>query len=179
MTRQFIHKLGSAALLTLLAFAISGCKKDVAVEETQEEAPGLAAVVRMGDARVAGQLATGFYGVEQNAWRWTRQNFSVVLRPPAGSAQKGAKLNFKFTIPDSHIAKLQSVTLSGEAGGQPLAPETYKTGGNLTYSRDIPASALTGESVKVDFHLDKVMPPAGADKRELGVVALSVGLEPK
>jgi hypothetical protein len=33
--------------------------------------------------------------------------------------------------------------------------------------------------VRVDFQLDKAMPPSGADQRELGLVALRVGLESK
>jgi hypothetical protein len=35
---------------------------------------------------------------------------------------------------------------------------------------------LAGESVHVDFQLDKSMPPSGADLRDLGVVVLSAGL---
>jgi hypothetical protein len=31
----------------------------------------------------------------------------------------------------------------------------------------------------LDFALDKVMAPAGGDLRDLGIVALSAGLEPK
>ena len=36
-----------------------------------------------------------------------------------------------------------------------------------------------GESVRVDFVLDKAMPPSGPDIRELGVVVISIGLESK
>jgi hypothetical protein len=33
--------------------------------------------------------------------------------------------------------------------------------------------------VRVDFQLDKSMPPSGADARDLGVVVLSAGVELK
>jgi hypothetical protein len=38
---------------------------------------------------------------------------------------------------------------------------------------------FTGETVRVDFQLDKAMPPSGADRRELGIIVLSIGLESK
>ena len=38
---------------------------------------------------------------------------------------------------------------------------------------------LRGDLVRVDFHLDKAMPPANGDMRQLGVVARSVALEAK
>lgn len=181
MKRQFVYKLGSAALLVLLTLGVSGCGKEEegAIEEGPEEAPSFASVVRTSDKWAASQLASGFYGIEQNAWRWTKQDFSVVLRPPAGSAQKGGTMNLRFAVPDSHIAKLQSVVLSAAVAGQPLAPETYKTAGDFTYSRDIPANLLTGDTVKIDFHLDKVLPPQGGDRRELGVIVAGAGLAAK
>jgi hypothetical protein len=42
----------------------------------------------------------------------------------------------------------------------------------------MPASLLTGESVKVDFAVDKTMRPDG-DKRDLAIIANSVGISPK
>ena len=36
---------------------------------------------------------------------------------------------------------------------------------------------FTGETVRIDFQLDKAMPPNGADRRELGIIVLNVGLE--
>ena len=34
-----------------------------------------------------------------------------------------------------------------------------------------------GDTVRVDFQLDKAIPPGGGDIRELGIVVLSIGLE--
>jgi len=133
----------------------------------------------MGDPQAAAQLASGFYGVEQNSWRWTKREFSVTLGAPAGAALNGAVLRARLTAPQQLIDKLGDITLSASVNGQQLPPETYSAAGTYTYTRDVPGSLLAASPVKVDFQLDKVMPPAGADLRELGIVALSVGLEPK
>ena len=123
--------------------------------------------------------STGFHGIEAAAWRWTEKQFTVALRPPFGASQKGAKLTVKLTVPPVTIEKLKSVSLSATAGGSALPPETYTTPGDYVYVRDIPASLLTGDTVRVDFQLDKAMPPSGADMRELGIIVLNIGLESK
>jgi hypothetical protein len=171
----------AAALAALLCLAPAGCRsrRKVNVQQTEEEAPSLASMVHVADPKVSAQLVNGFYGVEQNAWRWTAGKFSVLLRPPRGAAQKGATLQLKFAVPDPIIAKLKAISLAASIGGKPLSPETYTQPGEFTYSRDVAADLLTGEAVKVDFALDKTLPPANGDQRELGVVVSVVGFEAK
>jgi hypothetical protein len=167
------------ALVGTLALAPPGCK-----QKTNPGQPGaavegskrLASTVRMGDRLAAGQLASGFHGVENNAWRWTERKFAIDLGTPAGAAEKGAILELKLTVPPPTIAKLQSVTLSASVGGTALAPETYSAVGQHTYRREILPGALAGETVRIDFELDKAMSPGGGDVRELGIVANSIGL---
>jgi hypothetical protein len=171
-------------LAAALAFAPIGCKPDhkVTVKETVEEVPSVAKlpiVVSMGDPKQDKQLVSGFYGIEANSWRWTAKDFTVSLRPPAGSAVQGATLDFALSIPGVVIEKLKSVTLSASINGTALAPETYAQDGQFDYKRDIPSNLLAGNAVRVEFHLDKSMPPAGGDARELGIVARSIGLESK
>jgi len=165
------------------ALVSPGCKRDQKeqVQPTVEEAdaPRLVAAVPMNDPKLEPQLVSGFYSIEGNAWRWTGRQFSVLLRPPAAAAQRGAVLTLQFSVPDPVIEKLHSVTLKATVEGTGLPPETYSKPGAYTYKRDIPASAITGESVRIDFALDKAMPPAGAERRELGIVAASVALGPK
>jgi len=181
MKNAFLWKLSTAALVSVLAFAPLGCKNKapVRVQETEEEAPRMASTVHMGDPRVETQLINGFYGIEQNSWRWTARQFSLVLRPPFGATEKGATLQVRLSVPDPVIAKLKTVSLSASVNGHQLPPETYTQAGEYTYTRDVPAGSLSGDSVKVEFQLDKAMPPSGADMRELGVVVSSIGLEPK
>jgi hypothetical protein len=173
-----------AAVFAALALAPAGCNRahKVTVKETVEEPPeatGISMVVDMGDAKREKQLVNGFYAIEANAWRWTAKNFTVTLRPPAGSAAQGATLVFALSVPQVTADKLKSITLSAFVNGTALAPETYTHGGQQEYKRDVPPNLLKGRSVRVEFHLDKAMPPADGDARELGVVARSVGLESK
>jgi hypothetical protein len=164
-----------------LVLAPSGCKQQkprtrVAVEDA---VPRLSTTVRMADARAAGQLVSGFYGIENGAWRWTGKQFTLELGIPAGAAQRGAVVEVKLTVPPVTIEKLQSVTLSGTVNGSALSPETYTKPGQYSYRREIPPAAFTGDSAKASFHLDKAMPPAGGDARELGIIVSTAGLQAK
>jgi hypothetical protein len=168
----------ACALLLTLAIAPLGCKRPRAhAQQAAEETPRMASMVHVGDPKMAAQLVGGFYGIEANAWRWTARRFAVALRPPLGAAAKGAVLTLKLTVPPVVIEKERSVTLSAAIGGSALPPETYSKAGEYTYRRTVPAGALGGDTVRVDFELDKAMPPSGGDERELGIVVLSAGLE--
>lgn len=170
-----------AVLLAALALVPLGCKqaKKVQVQQTVEEPAHMASAVPMGDPKLESQLVTGFYGIEGNSWRWTARHFTVVLRPPFGSSQRGGTLQLNLTVPQVVADKLKTVSLSASVDGSPLAPETYTQAGPYTFKRDVPANLLTADSVKVDFQLDKAMPPSGQDQRELGIVVNAVSLEAK
>jgi hypothetical protein len=181
-----MHKLFRAtgwlacALSVILLVAPLGCKRrKVRAQATVEEAPGLASTIHLGDPRMAAQIVSGLYSVENGAWRWSARRFSVVLRPPAGAAQKGALLRVKLTVPPVVIDKEKSVTLTAALAKSPLPPETYSKAGDYTFQREVPANLLAGDPVRVDFELDKAMPPSDADSRELGIVVLAIGLESK
>lgn len=173
-------RLGAAILVLSMALAPAGCRRHKRVTVlTTEEAPALASVVATADPHVASQLVSGFYGVEQNAWRWTAGRFSVLLRPPRAAATNGAILQLKLAVPEVALAKLKSLSLSAYVNGTALAPETYSQAGQFVYSRDVPASLLAGDVARVDFSLDKTIPPTAADRRELGVVVSMIGFQPK
>jgi hypothetical protein len=172
--------VSAAILIVTLAIAPAGCKRHRRVTvQTVEEAPALASVVAAADPHVASQFVSGFYGVEQNAWRWTAGRFSVLLRPPRTAAANGAVLQLKFAIPDVARSNMKAVSLSAYVNGMPLAPERYIQAGQFIYSREVPANLLAGDVARVDFSLDKTMPPSAADRRELGVVVSMVGFQPK
>jgi hypothetical protein len=170
-----------AAATLLLALALGACKgkQTVKLDASDDEGPRISSIVHMGDPKSETQLVDGFYGIEQNSWRWTAQKFSVVLRPPAGAAQKGATLNLQLAVSDATIGKLKTIALAASIGGAALAPETYTQAGPYTFTRDVPASQLAGEAVRIDFQLDKALPPNGADQRNLGLIVNSVALDAK
>jgi hypothetical protein len=173
--RRFALRWCCLVLLATLAFAPLGCKR----KQAGKEAARMASTIHMGDPQTAAQLISGFYGIEQSAWRWTARRFSLVLRPPFGAGQKGGTLQLRLTVPPVVVEKLKTMSLSATIGGSTLPPETYTQAGDYTYTRDVAPALLAGESVRVDFQLDKSMPPSGADLRDLGVVVLSAGIEPK
>jgi hypothetical protein len=133
-------------------------------------------VVKMSDPAAEPQLMRGFYGVESGSWRWTASKFAVKLRPPEGSAQTGATLQFQFSLPDVIVNKVGPVTLSASVNGTALASQTYSKAGEYTYTAVVPGAALSAGTATAEFATNKAMPPANGDKRELALVAVSVGL---
>ena len=179
------------ALLLLGVIALVGCRgkhqrtvvqNDNAVrneEPAVESTPRAASAFKVTDAAAQEQLVHGFYPVESGAWRWTAGKFTVALRPPLASAQRGATLTFAFAIPDVVIRKLHDLTLTVSIASTKLKSETYTRAGNQTFSADVPPELLATDKCIVDFALDKSLPPGPSDQRELGVIALSVGLQGK
>jgi hypothetical protein len=170
-----------AALVLALGVVVgaAGCKRHrVATRATDEGAPArLASLVAMSDAGAARQLLSGFHSVEAGAWRWTERQFSISLARPLHAEQKGATLTVKLTVPPVTIERLKSMRLSASVNGTALDPETYTAPGDYVYRRELPANLLVGDPVRVDFSLDKAIPPGTTDLRELGVVVLAIGLE--
>ena len=139
----------------------------------------MVARVRANDTTAARQLTAGFYGVENNAWRWTAGKFAVVFPLSDKAKTDGATLELKLYFPPGEMAQLGSTTLSADANGTALVPQTFSKAGEFTYSQDVPASALTGSGVRVNFALSKSMPPSGQDIRPLGAIVREVELKTK
>lgn len=165
-------------LLLALSPACRIRKKD-RVQSAPAEDGELLSVVNVADPHAALQLTRGFHGLEHNAWRWTMKDFTVTLRPPAKASINGANLQLKFNIPDVVFNRVGDMSVDARVNGLDLGPQTYSQAGDSTYTRDVPAAALAGDAVAVDFHVDKGLPPGGADTRELAVIVTTVGLLPK
>jgi len=160
-----------AAVLGMVAVVLfAGCRR---------KEKGMSSMINVADPSTATQLVSGFHAVEQNTWRWTMKKFSVVVKPPMGSDQKGATVRLKIFVPDDQINRLGPMTLSCDVNGTQLEPETFSKPGDTLYSRPVPPEALKGSSVKITFALDKARQPDAVDGRELGVVASLVGLQPR
>jgi hypothetical protein len=167
------------SVVALLSF--TACKRTA--HDTQALIPEptgpLLSVVSVSDPAASAQLVRGFYGLEGNTWRWTAKQFEVALKPPAGATDNGAKLSFQLNVPGAIVEKFGPVTLNAAIDGLALAPETYSKPGNYVYSRDVPAAALKGDAVVVQFSSDKGIAPSADDQRELALVSVSIGLEPR
>ncbi|MBI3666096.1 MAG: hypothetical protein HY236_07705 [Acidobacteria bacterium] len=140
----------------------------------EQGSASLSPIVHVADPKTAGQLLSGWYAVEQGSWRWTAKQFVVDLRTPG--PDKPAQLQLKFTLPDVLISRLGSITLAATVNGVPLPAETFGKAGDQVYSRALPG-AINGNVARVVFQVDKTLPPNDIDRRELGVVVSSVGLE--
>jgi hypothetical protein len=169
-TRSTTIKLAAAATLVL----ITGC----ASRNEPLRFNDTATMLSVFDPRAGKQLTKGFFPIE-GPGRWTGRTFSVVLKPPPTAVTKGAILLLRAGIPGPSIDLLHSIRVSAVVNGVALAPEEYVKAGEFEYIRDVPASAFRGDHTTVDFTLDKVLPPAGSERRELGVVMNTVGFEAK
>jgi hypothetical protein len=111
----------------------------------------------------------GFHQLEETGWRWTRQKFAVTFNRP------GKRLTLDVYIPDSSIQKLGPITLTARQGSHVLQPETYEKSGRYSYVRNLEA----GGPNRIDFGLDKSIPPSRSDGRELGIVVVRVSIDPQ
>lgn len=87
-------------------------------------------------------------------------------------------VTFNFTIPDVVIQRLSHIALTASVGDMVLGTEEYEKPGPEIFTADLLPSMLKGDSIRIDFMLDQTL-PKDVDKRELGVIASSVGLAVK
>lgn len=168
-----MRRLILAAALLVLA----GCRpKPKTIIE--DEAAALVQSIEMGSAVHAPQLLAGFFNIEDNRWRWTGRRFSANLRPPLRASLQGCTLIFEFTYPEPVAAKLGTIHLTAQVDSHPLPTTTYTKPGAYTFEARVPKEWLQEDAVKVEFTLDKALPPAGAEHRELGLIATRLGFRP-
>jgi hypothetical protein len=173
------YQLSVLALGSVLGLAGCGPSQTSQQQQTAsvvEVAP--LSSVDMGDPQAAVQLVSGFHKIEQNRWRWTTSKFQVRLGIPPEATADGTKLMLQLTLPDVVIKRLKSVELRAKVNGTSLPPARYSKSGQYVYSRPVPAEVLHGRAVMAEFELDNYIPAGAIEARELGVVALKVGLYP-
>jgi hypothetical protein len=166
-------------ILCLSTVLFPACKRRPKAEDAPPELPEtLVSTLKISDPAAVAQLTHGFYGLEQNSWRWTAGKFGVALGPPAGAAERGAQLSLKFSLPEPVLKQGSPVTLSATLNGTSLRPQRYDSSGEHTYAADVPSSALQANAA-VEFSIDKFLPAGAVDARELGLIVLEVGLASK
>jgi hypothetical protein len=179
-----------ALFSALLVLELAACKHKPRIAESREDikAPAsknqivittpVLSALKMSDPDAARELVAGFYGLESGTWRWTASKFVVALLPPQGAAQNGARLEFKFSLPEVIANKLGPLTLSAKVNGFALPSQPYSKAGEYIYTAAIPPETLRSGIGYLEFSTDKAMPPDNGDKRELALVAVSVALLP-
>ena len=155
------------------ALAATSCTRTVAAIP---EAPAeLLSVVEVADPNALVQLVHGFWKVEGGSWRWTAKRFRVVLRPPKGSATKGARLELRFSLPQAILSE-GPATVTATVNGLLLRPAVFAQEGEQTFSGRVPAEALGNSAVTVEFTTDRALPESAGDERELAMVVHRIGL---
>lgn len=168
--------------LPLAALLLFGCSSTAPLEPVEAtssaETPALPlSVVLVADPRVADQLVDGFHQLEGRAWRWTEQRFAVRLEPPPPVPFHSPTLKFVFTVPESTIVALGKVTVSASLEGVELGSKTIsEPRENIVFTSNVPSRLIGTKPLLAEFSLDKAVPPSEQDRRELGVIAISVAL---
>lgn len=169
------------ALLLFAALLCFGCGAAPLepVEATPSvEPPALPlSVVHVADPRITDQLVEGFHHLEGNAWRWTERRFAVRLEPPPPVPFHSPTLELVFTVPETTIAALGSVTVSASLEGVGLGSVTIsEPRENIVFTSGVPSKLIGTKPLLAEFSLDKAVPPSEQDARELGIVAISIAL---
>jgi hypothetical protein len=168
-------------LVALLLLLSAGCKRrhHPNPSATIEEESELAIAVSVADPRDASQLLSGFYGLEQDAWRWTKKRFAVSLATPANASTRGAKLELKFVLPEAVAAQMLGVTITPTISGAKAGSCRVEKAGEQSCVFQVAPEALKSDAVVVQFDLDKAVGPNAGDSRELGIIAFRIGFSPQ
>jgi hypothetical protein len=116
----------------------------------------------------------GWYDREATG-RWTARTFGAELPRPAGEAAgEAAELEMEFYVHPNSIAALGSLCLTASHAGEEFARvECREAGVHRLRGR---VEGLTGARMTpIAFTLDKALPPAGLEARELGVYVTKLG----
>jgi len=148
-------------------------------ESRAASAPELAVMIHVADPRSFTRLVRGFYATDNDLWRWTGREFSIILNPPKNAYQNGAVLVLRYAIVEAVLANVKTMNLSISVDGVALPVQHYDKPGQFILRLDTPANALRFDPVRVDFTLDKALPPSGREVRELGIIVSDVGFEPR
>ena len=167
--------------LSLLLLASCRPKRDLSQYVEEDPRSKLSPTLALGNPLTEGQLKSGFHQVEEGRWRWTASHFSVELKAPFASQQRGATLTLKGNLPEMLIAKSGPIVVSAQLNKTALPPMTFAQAGEVLYQADVAAASLLAGPVIVTFTVDKFLPPntIPGDGRELALIVSSIALETK
>ena len=113
--------------------------------------------------RYSVKLLEGWYPLEQNSFRWTARRFRIQInRLPL--------IGFSTLVFHFRVSTGGPVTLSAAVNGIRLPPATYPSEGDQCYSIPLPRQALEAGEIRVEFTVDRCLPPRAFDERELALL---------
>jgi tRNA (mo5U34)-methyltransferase len=128
---------------------------------------------RTTDPGLTARLVSGWHELEEGRWRWTERIFSVEL--PTSDLRTDPMLELEFVYPDVLKHHTGSIQIHAQIGDTPLSVGQYSDAGEQVYRVRVPLNLLTKPAVLVKFELNQALPPDSQDRRERGIIALSVG----
>lgn len=181
-----IHNFLTVSLvsLTLVLLTLAGCSRSTT--PSNETGPSAAAApspapgtelsyINTGDVRTKPQLLSGWYAIEEGAWRWTAKEAQAVLATPQ---QSPVNFELRLFLPEAHVKQAGGpVIVSVLLDGNLFAEETYARGGGHTILKPVPAGSLPNPTTKVSFRLNRAVGPTAVDRRELGMVVQGFGFQ--
>ncbi|MBI3695124.1 MAG: glycosyltransferase family 39 protein [Acidobacteria bacterium] len=121
--------------------------------------------LRMSDPEAAPQLLSGFYQIENNAWRWMAEQAAVTLQAP----DSATRFEMVFVIPTMAPARRLTIALDGVV----LATPAYPAPGRYTLSAPVQLPAASAHQLTLT--VDESFHPKG-DERRLGLIVQELGL---
>jgi hypothetical protein len=134
------------------------------VELVAQSEPRLS-YLRMNDPAASEQLLSGFYQVENNAWRWMAPEAVAVLKVP----ERVTRFELMLTIPDAAPARRIRVAINGIMA----ANQTYLAPAGYTLTAPV-SNLAAGTAPLVTISVDKGF-QAPPDDRKLGVIVQELG----
>jgi hypothetical protein len=133
--------------------------------------------LHLGDIRSRAQLASGWYSIEDGAWRWMSNQAEATLRPLPIAGPQQFELQLFFP-PDFMTRAGTPVAVSVRLNGHPFATSFYYEPGGHTLAKPVPPDLLTQPVTRVSIRVSPSIRPTSIDLRTLGAVVQGLGFVP-
>lgn len=107
------------------------------------------------------QLVDGWHVLENEAWRWTKRQFSLTVAPGAQRLSLKVKAPANLGFPLTLVARVEGTAIASHMLTEP---------GDFECAQAVPA----GEEVLVEFELDRALPPDATDGRERAIIVREI-----
>jgi hypothetical protein len=136
-------------------------------------APEFLSYLHLGDIRSRAQLVSGWYAIEDGAWRWMAPEAEAMLQPLPDQA---LRFELQLFFPPDFMRRAGSpVTVSVMLNGKPFTSALYFEPGGHTVAKRVPPGLLTSPTTYVSIRVNPHIPPTATDQRALGAVVQGLG----
>ena len=83
-------------VMAALALLAAGCDRAQRTPSSDPPATAAETIVHVAEPATLSRLVAGFHRRDNDEWRWTKREFSIILDRPRGAAEHGATLVLRF-----------------------------------------------------------------------------------